>query len=151
MLDILPGLVRRLVDMILPGRKDWLESSLAGNWSMLRLESDLLVWSAWSLSDSWAAWTEQFSTERTTTVRRHRADLTSGSTASDTSYSYSALLVLVVFCSVSILLVLLLGISVSCWVAGKRWRKEESQGDMRDQLQSQWSVVDYRNDAASLS
>ena len=144
----LPGLVRRLVDMILPGRKDWLESSLAGNLTMLRLESDLLVWSAWSLSDSWAAWTEQFSTERTTTGRRQRADLTSGSSASDASYS--ALLVLVVSCSVSILLVLLLSISVSCWVAGKRWRRELLQGDVRGQLQCQWNVVDHKNDAALL-
>jgi hypothetical protein len=134
--------------MILPGRKAWLGSSLARNMTMLRLESDFLVWSAWSLSDSWAAWTEQFSTERTTTGRRQRADLTSGSSASDTSYS--ALLVLVVSCSVSILLVLLLGISVSCWVAGKRWRREELQGDVRGQLQCQWSVVDHKNDAALL-
>ena len=140
----LPGLVRRLVDMILPGRKDWLESSLTGNLTMLRLESDLLVWSAWSLSDSWAAWTEQFSTERTTTVRRQRADLTSGSSASDSSYS----VLLVVSCSVSILLVLLLGISVSCWLAVRRWRREALQGDVRVQLQCQWSVVDHKNDAA---
>ena len=56
----LAGLVIWLADMILPGVKDWLASSLAGNLTMLRLESDLLVWSAWSLSDSWAAWTEQF-------------------------------------------------------------------------------------------
>ena len=51
---------RPVEDMILPGRKVWCESYMAGNLTVLRLESDLLVWSAWSLSDSWAAWTEQF-------------------------------------------------------------------------------------------
>ena len=142
----LAGLVIWLADMILPGVKDWLASSLAGNLTMLRLESDLLVWSAWSLSDSWAAWIEQFSTERTTTVRRQREDLTSGSSASDSSYS----VLLVVSSSVSILLVLLLGISLSCWVAARRWRREALQGDVREQLQCQWSVVDHRNDAALL-
>ena len=37
----LPG--RSVGDMILPGSKDWLASSLAGNLTMLRLERDLLV------------------------------------------------------------------------------------------------------------
>ena len=37
----LPG--RSVGDMILPGSKDWLASSLAGNWTMLRLESDLIA------------------------------------------------------------------------------------------------------------
>ena len=126
--------------MILPG----LPSLLMSNLSVSRLEGEVLVWSAWSLSDSWAAWASQLSTTTTTTstTRRQRYPNHSGSSSSVSDTSYSSLLVL------SLLLVLLLAISLSCWLAINRWRSDSRENtshnttEVREYFQFQWNVVD---------
>ena len=62
-----------------------------------------MVWSAWSLSDSWGSWTAEFTTEQTTPVRRQRPDLDQV-TASDSSYP----VLFLVLCSTVCVLVLVL-------------------------------------------
>ena len=128
--------------MILPG----LPSLLMSNLSVSRLEGEVLVWSAWSLSDSWAAWASQLSTTTTSTTRRQRYPNHSGSSSSVSDTSYSSLLVL--SCSASLLLVLLLAISLSCWLAINRWRSDSRENtshnttEVREYFQFQWNVVD---------
>ena len=131
--------------MILPGSKELLSSSWTANLSVLMLEEgELLVWSAWSLSDSWAAWTEQLTTEteRTTTTRQ-RIHLSRQFSYPDTLYPDLVL----VSCLVSVLLVLVISVSVSCWLAHRAWRREKMPPDLREQFQFQWDGVELKRDA----
>ena len=116
--------------MILPSSKELLISSWPANLSVLMLEEgELLVWSAWSLSDSWAVWTEQLATEtERKTTGRQRIHFSRQFSYPDTLYPDLVL----VSCLVSVLLVLLISVSVSCWLAHRTWIKEKMPPDMRD-------------------
>ena len=129
--------------MILPGGNSLLNSSWSSNLTYLRLQGELVVWSAWSLSDSWDSWTAEFITERTT--RRQRPDLSSDIlAASDSSYP---VLFLVLCSTVCVLVLVLLCVCLSCWLARRKWRRENLNLNLRDQFHFHWNVVDHRNEA----
>merc|ERR1711915_1161144 len=126
--------------MILPGQTDSLVNirnysklEYLKNFTKLRLEEELLVWSAWSLSDSWAEWIAQFTTERVTTRRiRQEFSDTSNSSGSDHSLWLFLLLGAIIAC------LLFLPLLICCLCAQRRWRqqkKEEKEEDAK-----KWSI-----------
>ena len=131
--------------MILPkGHHSNLSSAWANNFTLLEQQRELVVWSAWSLSDSWNSWTVELelSTDRITTARRERPALARhGAAPSDSSYP---VLFLVLSSAVSVLILVLLCVCLSGWLARRKWRREILNLNIREQFQFHWNVVDHR-------